>query len=185
MKKSFDPKQIQAHKLNLSIANSTGFTIDLDTYISTLYVAVDLSNMIYANENGICSVEDQKNEWGGKGREKVTKQMEKDFQITQIFTSQLEILLFFFFFFSFCKMLQACVYIGKECASETEQGNAEGGGRERELSTCREPKRILDLYFQRRGEVRQLVCHRTNFKLFTHTHAEFSFACVCVCVFVI
>lgn len=30
--------------------------------------------------------------------------------------------------------------------------------------------------------VRQLVCHRTNFKLFTHTHtgAEFSFACVCV-----
>lgn len=36
--------------------------------------------------------------------------------------------------------------------------------------------------------VRQLVCHRTNFKLFTHTRtrthtaAEFSFACVCVFV---
>lgn len=63
-------------------------------------------------------------------------------------------------------------------ASETEQGNSEEKG-----GAHMHGKDFRPLFSH---GVRQLVCHRTNFKLFTHTRthtaAEFSFACVCVFV---
>lgn len=96
---------------------------------------------------------------------------------------------------SFCKfnehVRRSPQYIEKnrECdrarvgASETEQGNNEEKGERGGAHMHGKDFRPLFSH-----GVRQLVCHRTNFKLFTHTRththtaAEFSFACVCVFV---